>query len=414
MTLPPTGSTARERATCRACDEPLPAAVLDLGNQRLSEFRDDPSVSEALPLEVTVCPRCALVQLRHTAPPDDLYHDRYSFRSGVSEVVAADLVANVATGLRSLHREPRAWLDIGCNDGTLLGYVPSKIERVGVDPLRHLRDDALRHADRVVTGFFDPTDFEPRSFDVVTSISVFYDLDDPRRFAADVERVLAPGGVWVIQQNYLPLMIENASLDNVSHEHLTYHTLGTLEWVLKSAGLRVIDALQVPVNGGCLRTVVARADEHQPHPHVAVLGRTEIVDGYTDPVDVTAHLGDLSRRADRALRELRRLVTETVAYGGNAYVYGASTRGAVLWQAARLDSRVLTKVVDRNPEKVGRYMSAIGAPIISEDEFRRDPPDLAVVGPWWLRDAIVERERDYLAAGGRLVFPLPELEVVSA
>jgi NDP-4-keto-2,6-dideoxyhexose 3-C-methyltransferase len=114
----------------------------------------------------------------------------------------------------------------------------------------------------------------------------------------------------------------------------------------------------------------------------------------------------------RAISDLRELVGNARADGKTVYIYAASTRGAVIWQAAGLDQASVGATVERQPEKVGRFFSPIGVPIISEEQARRERPDLMLVGPWWFRDQFVEREADYLAAGGKLVFPLPALEVV--
>ena len=108
------------------------------------------------------------------------------------------------------------------------------------------------------------------------------------------------------------------------------------------------------------------------------------------------------------------MVRNINAEGGRVYVYGASTRGAVLWQAAGLDVKELPYVVERNPDKIGKVMTSIDAPIISEREMRDDPPTHLLIGPWWLRDDFIKREQEFLAAGGSMIIPLPKLEVIGS
>ena len=399
--------------SCRSCGSGDLTEVLDLGDQRLSDFRDDGGTSPSYPLTLLLCLSCRLPQLSHTVPPTELYHPRYSFRSGVNETVVADLASVAAYAyaharVRADRRGRGRWLDVASNDGTLLSFVPRELHRTGIDPLEQLADEARRHADRVVVDLFDPDHFRDDEFDVITAVSVFYDVDDLDAFVTGVERVLAPDGAWVIQQNYLPAMLENNSVDNISHEHLTYHSLGTLTPLLARHGLEVTDAATSTVNGGCLRTLVTRAGARPVSSSVATLAAAEEARRLGDP----ATYRRFADRTRAVLDDLREVVSAVTDAGRTVFVYGASTRGGTLWQAAGLTSRDLPYVVDRNPAKVGRVMTALGSPIISEDAARRDPPDYLLVGPWWLRDSFLARERRFTENGGRFIFPLPEVEVV--
>jgi len=399
--------------SCRSCGSPNLSQILDLGDQYLSDFRADTSKPEAHPLVLFWCGDCTLVQLSSTVDRTKLYTDRYGYRSGVNEGIRADLASVVAEALRrrgtGRHSEHSAkWLDIASNDGTLLSFVPPQFERTGVDPVAKFADLARPHADRLIVGFFDPTQFVPGSMDVVTSVSMFYDLDDPNEFVAGVAEVLAPDGVWIIQQNYLLAMLEANSFDNVCHEHITYFSLRALVTLLAEHGLEVNSVSRSPINGGSFRTVVSRKGVRPVDGTVMDLLLAEEAAGLRDIAAYRAFAG----RVSRAIADLRELVGNARADGKIVYIYAASTRGAVIWQAAGLNRATIAAAVERQPEKVGLFFSPIGVPIISEDQARQERPDYMLVGPWWFRDQFVEREADYLAAGGKLVFPLPELEIV--
>lgn len=398
---------------CRSCGSPQLEQILDLGAQFLSDFRADTSKPPKFPLQLLWCAECTLVQLGETVPRDLLYTDRYGYRSGVNEAIRADLKSVVDEGLRwrgtGRHSEHSAkWLDIASNDGTLLSFVPPRFERTGVDPVTKFADLARPHADRLIVGFFDPAQFVPGSMDVVTSVSMFYDLDDPNEFVAGVAEVMAPDGVWIIQQNYLLAMLEANSFDNVCHEHITYFSLRALVELLDRHGLEVNSVSRSPINGGSFRTVVSRRGARPVDGTVMDLLLAEERAGLRDIAAYRAFAG----RVSRAIADLRELVGNARALGQTVYIYAASTRGAVIWQAAGLDQTMVAAAVERQPEKVGRYFSPVGVPIISEEQARRERPDYFLCGPWWFRDQFVEREADYLAVGGKLVFPLPALEVV--
>jgi hypothetical protein len=395
-------------SACRACGSPALEEVLTLGEQHLSDFRTDDSKPPSYPLQLLYCHACLLVQLGQTVPRELMYHDHYGFYSGVNEGIRRDLRQTVDLAL-GYKPDARAWLDIACNDGTLLCQVPERIRRVGVDPVTKFKHLAERCADEVIADYFAAGSFRPGEFNVITASSVFYDLDDPGEFVDQVRTVLAPYGVWIIQQNYLGAMIANSSLDNLCHEHITYWSLAALCRLMQSHGMAVVEAHRNEVNGGSFRTVVVD-QRSRPQPDISV-DRMMFEEG-------RAGLGQAAtyrRFRDRALgelRQLRRLIDAINAAGEQCFIYAASTRGSTLWQAAGLTAADCRYAVERNSAKVGLYFSPVGCRIISEAEARAAAPEYMVVGPWWFRDQIVERERRYLAAGGRLIFPLPKLEVV--
>jgi SAM-dependent methyltransferase len=394
--------------TCRSCHSPELTEVLDLGSQYLSDFRDDDSRPPRWPLVLLLCGECGLVQLRDTTPRELMYHDRYGFRSGVNEAIRADL-ADVVDYARKNQPNAQGWLDIACNDGTLLSFVPNTFHRVGVDPVSTFEPLSRRHADRIVVDFFDPARFAARErFDVVTSISMFYDLDDPNDFVAGVAKMLAPDGIWVIQQNYALSMLRLGAVDNVVHEHITYWSLAALTRLLDRHGLEVNDVLESEVNGGSFRTLVSRRGSRP----VAATVAARLADEAAAGLDKPAAWLDFAARVRKAFADLHHLVREINAAGKRCYIYGASTRGGTIWQAAGLTVADLPYAVERQAAKVGRKIASIGVPIISEAQARADHPDYMLVAPWFFRDVFVEREQDYLKSGGKLIFPLPDLEIV--
>lgn len=394
--------------SCRACQGHL-TEVLNLGDHRLPDFTD-PGVPPAKPwpLRLMICPDCTLLQLAKTTPRDLLYHERYGFKSGVNEAIRADLASIVGYALEAVP-DPGAWLDIACNDGTLLAAVPEHIHRVGIDPLEQFASEAFTHADRIISDYFGPRHFGTGEFDVITAVSMFYDLEDPTAFAADVASVLADDGVWVIQQNYAADMLAQYAVDNICHEHVTYFSVSSLLPLLGAAGLEINDVAYSGVNGGCFRVLASHHGARPVNDSVAWALAREKAAGLGDPATWKQWGADVAAE----LAQTRALLTGAKAAGKRVLVYGASTRGGTILQMIGAGPELLPAAVERNPEKFGKVMAATGIPVISEEEMRADPPDYLLVSPWFFRDVFVEREAAYLAAGGRMVFPLPRFEVVT-
>lgn len=399
-----------EITNCRSCGSSQIKEFLDLGEQYTSDFRNDDSKTPSYPLVSVICEECMLVQLRHTTPSSDMYHENYGFKSGISDSIKNDLKDVVSTALE--HIEPHTWLDIASNDGTLLSFVPNSIYRTGIDPITFLCKEAVQHADRIINDFFDAKHFSGKdsAYDVVTSISCFYDMDNPNKFVADVASVMADKGIWVIQQNYLLPTLELNAVDNFCHEHLEYYTLLSLEPLLERHGLEVIDLSTSMVNGGSLRTIVAKKGQYPIQDAVEQQRAIEKDAG----LDTLEPYERFAKDVMGNIRELSLLCKDLVKDGKTVYILAASTRGATIWQAANLDETIIPYAVERNPAKVGKYFSAVGVPIISEEEARNNKPDYMIIGPWFFSDEIITRESQYLKDGGKLIKPLPKLEIISA
>jgi hypothetical protein len=338
-----------------------------------------------------------------------MYHDRYGFKSGINEAIKIDLKSNVETALKWV-LTPHNWLDIASNDGTLLSYVPDGIHRVGIDPITKLCEDAIENdrAEEIINDFFDPDYFQDEEFDVITSISMFYDLNDPNEFVAGVASTLDFNGVWVIQQNYLLTMMEINAYDNICHEHLEYYSLHSLKPLLERHGLEILDVTLSDVNGGCIRTVVGHQGVRDSNDSVNIWLAKERAAGLNTVKAYT----DFAKKVSKSVLETQDFVKDANARGKSVYIYGASTRGGTIWQACGLDVNDLPYAVERNPEKFGKVISSIGVPIISEEEARVMKPDYMLVSPWFFHDIFVEREKEYLENGGHLVFPLPNFEII--
>jgi hypothetical protein len=281
---------------------------------------------------------------------------------------------------------------------------------VGVDPVTFLCEQAKQHANLIINNFFgnDIGLEEGTEFDVITSVSCFYDMPEPSKFVEDVKAVLALKGVWVIQQNYLLTTMELSAVDNFCHEHLEYYTLLSLENLLDRFGLEVNEVHLSMVNGGSLRTIVSRKGMYAIDPSVAKQRRAE----FDAELNFINPYREFAENVMNELTKLRNLVIDLHSQGKTIYILAASTRGATIWQSAGIDQDLIEFAVERNPAKVGKWFNAIGVPIISEEQARVLKPDYMIIGPWFFADEIIKREKDYLTNGGHLIKPLPEVTIL--
>jgi hypothetical protein len=249
--------------------------------------------------------------------------------------------------------------------------------------------------------------------DVVTSIAMFYDLEDPITFARAIRRILAPEGLWCFEMSYMPTMLRMTSYDTICHEHLEYYSLAVIEYILKQAELKIVNATLNASNGGSIRcyathsgTLRYKRDEFTQN--VKTLRQQE----FDLELDTDKPYRHFQERADVHREELLGLLKRLRAEGKRIHVYGASTKGNTILQWCGIDGRLIDMAAERNPDKFGARTLGTDIPIVSEEESRKARPDYYLVLPWHFREEIVARESAMIAAGVGLIFPLPTIEIV--
>jgi hypothetical protein len=408
------------------CDSAL-EPVLDLGAHFVSNFivPGEPDGTRA-PLELVICRRCRLLQLKHTVPADTMYQN-YWYRSGTNQTMRNALadIANKAELLIHL-KEGEAVVDIGCNDGTLLAsYRTGRIRKIGFDPAENLAVFSSKIADKLVVGYFEANAFRSDAElkdcrpKVVTSIAMFYDLEDPNTFVADIKHVMHPEGLWIVQMSYLPLMLKTNEFGNICHEHLEYYSLSSFEHLLDLHDFEVVDVELNDINGGSIRAYI-RNRGADPNRFADATYRELAADRVLSlrEHETRLELNDIrvykefAFWVDRIRRDVVGFIQEQVSRGKKVYVYGASTKGNTVLQYFGLDHTLITAAAERNPDKWGKVTVGTHIPIVSEEEARAARPDYFLVLPWHFLEEFQQREKAYLLSGGRFIVPMPRFALI--
>ena len=410
-------NTSREIDRCRVSGSSRLVSVLNLGTQAMTGvFPGNPQepVGEG-PLEVAWCPDSGLLQLKHSFEATEMYGDNYGYRSGLNQ----SMVDHLTHKVRHLERlsglaAGDTVLDIGSNDCTLLNAYRDGLERVGIDPTGAKFRAFYPKDVKLVTDFFSASAYVAtgaRPPKVVTSIAMFYDLEDPIDFARQVASVLRPDGLWHFEQSYMPSMLRMNSYDTICHEHLEYYSLGVVQKILQAAGLKAIDVGMNNVNGGSFAVTAAhRENKSLPENRAVIDWLLEQEDrmGLGTP----RPFRDFEERVFRHRDDLTRLIRSLNGDGKKILGYGASTKGNVVLQFCGFGPDDIPAIAEVNAEKFGRVTPGSHIPIVSEQQAKAMNPDYFLVLPWHFKDSILRREKDYLAGGGKFIFPFPEIEIV--
>jgi hypothetical protein len=399
-----------ERTTCRISEGPL-VNVWDLGELPLSCF-PMPGDGEPprFPLTLALNKHSGLVQLRHTIDPNILYQ-HYWYLSGINQTMQLALKDIVLEAMQRLSRgldSGAIVVDIGCNDGTLLSNYPNDITRVGFDPAKNI---VPQSCDQFINTYFSADAYRSslgeRKASIVTSISMFYDLENPIRFATDVAEILHPEGIWIIELSYLPSMLHTFSFDTICAEHLEYYSLTSIEYILQKAKLEIEDVAFNAVNGGSFRLYVRHASKAQMTPRVEETRAKELL----------MHLCE-EETYYRFAKAIHQNKQEMLAFlqlqkqaGKTVLGYGASTKGNTIMAYYGIGPELISHVADRNPTKWGRQ-TVTRIPIISEEEARRMQPDYFLAFPYHFMDEFMQREQAFRIRGGKFISPVPRLGIL--
>jgi SAM-dependent methyltransferase len=401
--------------------------LFSLGELYVSDFikQDEEARAGKHDLTLIIDERYGAARLEKCTPIHSMF-GKYWYRSGVNSTMKKELF-DIVENIKKVQRLEKddLWLDIACNDGTLLSYVGQHINKLGIDPAedsfavesRLVADDIIQ--DYFTLESFNRSKFKSKKAKVITCIAMFYDLDEPIDFLNDVKEVLDDDGLFVIQMSYTPLMIKQLAFDNICHEHVYYWSLNSLEKLLIEAGLGVVDCQLNDVNGGSFRVYIKKGYSDitkfatRPYRDVCDV-RIESIRKWeqTQYLDSTKTWLDFYQGIENLKKQTVDFIKEEKSKGKTICGYGASTKGNTLLQYFGLDNTLIDAIAERSPYKFGHKTIGTNIPILSEDDVRKMKPDYMLVLPWHFISEFTEREKEYLNGGGKFIVPCPKFEII--
>lgn len=394
--------------------------MVDLGVSPLCEsfLRADQldAMEPFYPLHVRVCESCHLVQLHEYVSPADIFTE-YAYFSSYSVAFVEHAREFVEVMARRLDLSDRSFVvELASNDGYLLQhFVAREIPVLGVEPAQNVADAAIERGVPTLVAFFGRETAaalvaERGRADLIVANNVLSQVPDLHDFVAGIATLLAPKGVLTVEFPHLMRLLEDNLFDTIYHEHFSYFSLLTASRLFAAHGLTVFDVEEVWTHGGSLRLFVGHeADGHVPSDRVKAFAEREREFGLEDG----APYEQFRARVAETKRNLLDVLIDAARQGLSVAGYGAPGKGNTLLNYCGIRTDLLEYTVDRNPHKHGMFLPGTHIPIFSPEHLEETRPDLVLVLPWNLRDEIVEQLAYVRGWGGRLVFALPRLEVLS-
>ena len=406
---------------CRSCKSKKLEKAFDLGKQSLTGVFPDykKQVVTKGHLSLVLCKNCSLLQLGHSFDANEMYGENYGYMSSLNKSMFEHLKNKVPKLKKLINLQSQdVIIDIGSNDGTFLSFFEKKYKLIGVDPTikkfhSFYRKDIIKIPEFFSSDIWDTylsKILKNKKAKLITSISMFYDLPDPIKFVQDVYDSLDKDGIWHLEQSYMPAMIRNISYDTICHEHLEYYSLKSIKFILDSVGFKIIDLEFNDINGGSFALTVAKKTSRHTENNKTVqwlLEKEDVLnynninkhkDFYKECLKQRVLLIDLLKN----LKDMKKKV----------FGYGTSTKGNVILQFCNIDQKLIPYIGEVNKYKFNKYTPGSNIKIISETKLKKMRPDYLLVLPWHFKEFIVKKEKKFLNEGGKLIFPLPDIEMV--
>jgi hypothetical protein len=409
----------RYRQTCRSCKHDNLESVIDLDNQPIQGsfiYPNKPKPpTRAIDATIVICnPKtggCGLIQNRVSISPEILYSN-YGYRSSVSNTMRSHLnsiVVNILDYLKSKNISPSRVLDIGANDLYMLKQYPKNIERIGVDPsdvINTVEKDGIKTINDCY-----PTKEITGTFDIISSIACFYDIEDPTEFCKQIEKSLTSNGIWIVEFAYLPEVYNKLAYDGMVHEHVCLYSIATFEHILKRTGLKIIKLEENDTNGGSLQAWVVKQDNNLFYDAKLKQTILEIkIKEFQMALENPDTYIPFMERIQAHKVQLLDVLNKFKSQGKRIHIYGMSTKLNTILSYCKIGPDLIDCAAERSPEKFGATTIS-GIPMVNEEESRKNV-DVYLVGPYHFKKEILEREAETIKRGVKFLFPLPEIEII--
>lgn len=402
---------------CQICDYAPLRRILFLGYlppvNQMRTMGELPKEQPAYPALWLACPQCTLVQLGLIVDKEILFPPEYPYTSGTTKILRnnfAELYSESQTIVPM--RSGDLAVDIGSNDGTLLGNFLRGGHRVfGIEPSQvgTLAND--RGIPTMIAFFGRAVAEQARRqhglAKIITATNVFAHIEHIHDIMESILLLLDETGVFISESHYLLSLVEMLQYDTIYHEHLRYYSVRSLQYLLNMHGLEVIHAHRIPTHGGSVRVYAARKGRYSVQPSVAQILEEE------DRAGLGAErLQSFKDRVVQSKLDLYALLRGIKKQGQRIYGIGAPSRASTLINYVGLDDGILDCVLEiKGSLKIGKYMPGTLIPVLEESHLYEGQPEYVLLLSWHIADELIPKlkEKGYK---GKYIIPLPAPRIV--
>lgn len=409
-----------ELTKCRLCGSDFSPTELVLSStppaNELYESQVDAMSCERFPLVLVACVRCKHLQLKFIVSPDRLFSN-YVYRSGTSAVFREHF-KQLATLIASEVPAGSRVLEIGSNDGKLLEYLKAiGLEAIGLEPSEVLITESKSNGATVFQGFLD-TDFVKLfkqmhgSAEVIVANNVFAHIADMNQALINIGDLLESDGIFIFEVAHLLSLVKYGYFDTIYHEHMSYHSIYSLELFLKSHGFGLHRVQAISTHGGSIRVFAKRLP-------IATPFESEIHELIAQEESYGINSDQVLIKISEKVKNLNLLTSEfcsTLTGSEFIFGYGAPAKVVTFLSEMNLETLDIRAVVDDNPDKQDKFLPGSGFPILSLEAVQQlileaKGPIICLIFPWNLGEELLMKLSQFMPVGSRAISFFPQLSI---
>ncbi|MDP3729521.1 MAG: class I SAM-dependent methyltransferase [bacterium] len=403
---------------CQICNTAQFEPIINLGHQPPCDLLPDKKGLNKewahYPLTVVRCTQCGLVQLDFIPPPQVVFHKEYPYRTGITQMLVDNFTKLADETTRKLRLKKNSLvIDIGSNDGTALQQFKNNGMRVlGIEPT-NIALLAQKNNIPTIQGFFSEEIAKKivkkhGTASLVTATNVFAHINNLNSFMNGVNALLAPGGVFISESQYLLDTIEKVQYDTMYHEHLRFYSLKPLKLLFKNFGFILTDAQRIASSGGSIQVFAIKGKNLKATKRLAQLIKKEEEAGLYKGATYV----DFKNRVEQSRLNLMKLLHDLKHAGKKVTGIGSPGRSSLILNYCGIDSFLVPYLAEQSTSlKLGLYSPGTHIPIVDEKKLFEEQPDYALLFSWHISDTLIKKLR---ARGlkSRFIVPLPDVKII--
>ncbi len=341
-----------------------------------------------------------------------MFGKNYGYRSSLNQSMKNHLIDKSKKISKNINfKKGDAILDIGSNDGTFLNSFSEKLIKFGIDPTAKKFRKFYNKGIKVIPQLFEKKILKKYKikFKLISSIAMFYDLNDPKEFCDNVSNYLHPDGIFHIEIAYLPDILKKFSFDTFCQEHLTYYSFMSFKYLIDQTSFKIVDFNRNSINGGSINFNLAFKNSNwKPNED-----KIKKILSYENKIKIHKSKTYLNyfKKIKINSKKINLLLKKLKKEKKTIYAMGASTKGNVILQMCKLDYKIISGIYDVNPFKFGMYTPGSKVIIKNENEIKSDRPNYVLLLIWHFKKTLKFKLRNFKSIKSNYIWPFPKLRV---
>ena len=364
-----------------------------------------------VPFEVVYSRSSKLLQLKHNYNPKLLYGDNYGYLSSLNPVMVKHLKKKSSFLKKKINFKKNNFiLDIGSNDGTFLNFFNGS-NIFGIDPSIEKLKKNYKKGIRKLPFIFEEgyTFIKEKKFKLITAVAMFYDLKDPVSFMKKVKKILKPDGIFHIEVAYLPDIIKTFAYDTFCQEHYEYYSLISLNYLCEKTDMKIIDFGFNKINGGSIWLNISHSKFKFKTRDLKL--RNQIAYEVKKKIDKEETYRNYFRKVFNHGEKMHSIIKKLKDNNKGIYGFGASTKGNVLLQIAKINKNLLKGIFDVNKEKFNKFTPYSMIRILDEKKLKKIKPDYILLLIWHFKGYVIKKIKKFNNKT-KIIIPFPKIRII--